>query len=116
MKYYFKEIKFSKLFDKEDLTDLEFNKLIEAIHVHGYRGASKMKHNGVVPIRAVYNKLWKDLEIDMEKESSEIKSQYKNCCAVKVVAHVPSGKRLIGYMYNLDDGNYGLYILQTSHY
>ena len=55
-------ILFSNHFSKKDLDDNEYEKLIEAIDVHGYRGASKKRHNGVVPIRPVGKQLWKDLE------------------------------------------------------
>ena len=110
-------ITFSEKFDKKDLDDSEYNKLIEAIHVHGYRGASKKRHNGVVPIRPVDKKLFKDLDKTMEKETNEIKNRYKKCVKIKIVAHVPSGKRLVGYMYNIKETNsYGLFIVTTSHY
>lgn len=36
-------------------------KLEQAIEVHGYRGASKKRNNGIVPIRPTDKELWKSL-------------------------------------------------------
>jgi hypothetical protein len=116
---YFKKIEFSKLFtDKPD--EKELVKLTEAITIHGYRGASKKRHNGVVPIRPSDKQLLKDLKNKTKNEPQKIQTLYQNCCKVKVVAHVPSGNRLVGYMYNINEkvGNseLGLYIVTSSHY
>ena len=44
------QLRDNKTYDKE-LVEKEFPKLQQAVEVHGYRGASKKKHNGIVPIR-----------------------------------------------------------------
>ncbi len=47
---------------KETYDTNEIKKLEDAISIHGYRGASKQKHNGVVPIRPSDTKFWKFLQ------------------------------------------------------
>jgi len=69
---YFANVKISEQFDMKDLNVNEYNKLMDFIYVHGYRGASKKKHNGVVPIRPTDKQLWKDLNKSMNNEPQEI--------------------------------------------
>jgi hypothetical protein len=116
MRVIINKVEFSELFDKFLLNKSELTKLTEAIYIHGYRGASKKRHNGVVPIRPVDKQLLKDLNKAILQESNEIQEKYKDCCPIKVVAHVPSGNRLIGYIYNMDNKELGVYILSVSHY
>lgn len=82
------------IFDKQFMND--FPKLEQAAQVHGYRGASKKKHNGIVPIRPTDTGLLKTLA----KLSKEKKWENKqNQLSIKVVAHCDSGNRLVGYRY-----------------
>jgi hypothetical protein len=69
-------------------------KLEQAIQVHGYRGASKKKHNGVVPITARDKKLWQFYNNNQQL----VPAQYQGGLIVKAVAHVPNGDRLVGVM------------------
>lgn len=86
----------------------EIAKLEEAIRIHGYRGASKKKHNGVVPIRPSDAKFWKFLE-----PFALTNEQFP----VKVVAHVPAGHRLIGYLQKQEEhGTLTLHILGVCQY
>jgi hypothetical protein len=72
----------------------EWPKLKQAAEVHNYRGASKGKHNGVVPIRPTDKGLLKTLnKILKTKNIDAIKSK---ALPIKVVAHVPTGNRLVG--------------------
>lgn len=111
-----KIIEFSKNFDKDFIENKEFKKLIDSLYAHGYRGPSKKKHNGVVPIKPTDIRLLNDLQKAMSNESKEMQEKFKNCCPIKIVAHVPSGNRLIGYIYNIDTDTTGIYILGCSHY
>ena len=75
----------------------EWPKLKQAAEVHGYRGASKKKHNGIVPIRPTDKNLFKTLH-KLTKDLLDPKLVPK-LLPVKVVAHVPSGNRLVGYRF-----------------
>jgi hypothetical protein len=54
----------------------------QAAEVHGYRGASKFKHNGVVNIKPDDKQLWKslkkfkDLEKDLLKLATENQKEF----------------------------------------
>ena len=72
----------------------DFAKLEQAIAVHGYRGASKKKHNGVVPIPQRDKNLWKFYY----KHQSLVPAEYQAGLVVKAVAHVTTGDRLVGVM------------------
>ena len=87
------EIKERKLYDSLFL-DQEWPKLQQAAEVHGYRGASKKKHNGIVPIRPTDKGLFKTLTKLTEKRAFKIPPE---AIPVKAVAHCPSGNRLVGY-------------------
>jgi len=76
----------------------EYPKLVQAAEVHGYRGPSKKRHNGVVPIRPTDTNLLKQLT-KLVKEHN-ITDKFS---PIKVVAHVPSGNRLIGVKYENGD-------------
>lgn len=94
--------------DKSNYDSKEIKKLEESIFIHGSRGASKKKHNSVVPIRPTDSKFWKFLE-----SFKFTNRQFP----VKVVAHVPSGNRLIGYIEKLDDDeSLSLHILGVCQY
>lgn len=99
------------LIDAEDLA-----KLVQAIHVHGYRGPSKQKHNGVVPIRPTDGNLLKDyFNFLQEIDDQELQLLLREGTPVKVVAHVPDGYRLLGSMYKIGTATH-LYILGISNY
>lgn len=82
-----------KKFDRAFL-ESEWPKLSQAAEVHGYRGPSKKKKNGIVPIRPADKGLLKTLE-RLRKDSSLMIPLIG--VPIKVVAHVPSGNRLVGY-------------------
>jgi hypothetical protein len=105
------DIKANK-YDKQFAKD--WPKLEQAAQVHGYRGASKKKHNGIVPIRPSDSGLFKTLE-KLSKEKNWINKQ--NQLPIKVVAHCESGNRLVGYRY-LDglDNIQKIHILGLANY
>lgn len=105
---------------KEYMDEVEVDKLEQAIEVHGYRGPSKKKHNGVVPIRPSDKHLWKALakfrEIEQNEINELIKMGNKYIADVKVVAHVTNGNRVIGCVYENNDGELSLHILGFANY
>jgi len=110
------EENFQKILDNNAWTfgyiEKEVEKLKQAIEVHGYRGASKKKHNGIVPIRPSDSNLIKVLKKLTEQLEPEIKEKCLNAIPIKVVAHVPSGWRMIGY--RLSDGS--IFLLGMGNY
>lgn len=76
----------------------EWPKLKQAAEVHGYRGPSRRKHNGIVPIRPTDKGLLKTLQKTTQNLISP--DDRPGLMPVKAVAHVPSGNRLVGYMDN----------------
>jgi hypothetical protein len=87
------------------MEEREVCKLEQAIEVHGYRGASKKKHNGIVPIRDSDKQLLKSLHKYEEMDREFIKKQVSDGCSelplmIKGVAHCPSGTRIVGLMYS----------------
>lgn len=105
------EIAEGKIYDKVFLQK-EWPKLEQAAQVHGYRGASKKKHNGVVPIRPTDKGLFKTLEKLVHKRSFVIP---QGAIPIKAVAHCPSGNRLVGY-YWLEKEKYNIRILGVANY
>jgi len=97
----------------------EVSKLEQAIEVHGYRGASKLKHNGVVNIKPDDKELWKSLNKFKELEKQLLSKTTENgetfLIDVKVVAHVPNGNRIIGSIYKKEE-DLILYLLGFSNY
>lgn len=97
---------FMKLINERQFDDnflnSEWPKLHQAAEVHGYRGASKKKHNGIVPIRPSDTGLLKTL-----KRLTKSEKNISNAIPIKVVAHVPSGNRLVGYRFS--DGSISIY-------
>jgi hypothetical protein len=96
---------------REELDPLEVKKLEQAADVHGYRGPSRKKHNGIVPIRPTDHELWKVYKKLLDSPDVQTLTTGKTLVPVKVVAHVPSGNRLVGAMMNgeliiLGMGNY----------
>ncbi len=83
------------------MDEKEVAKLEQAIEAHGYRGASKSKHNGVVNIKPLPQdaQLWKALERFKTPLDSEDSKKLKFLIEVKVVAHCPSGNRIVGSLY-----------------
>src|SRR5947209_5357034 len=98
-------VRFSEFYDAQrpTLDPREVAKLEQAAQVHGYRGASRKKHNGVVPIQPTDRHL--------------LTFYHKQAAAappalpVKVVAHVPSGNRLVAVLSGGD-----LYVLGMANY
>jgi len=106
---------------KKQMDDSEVNKLEQAIDVHGYRGQSKMKHNGVVNIKIDDNELWKSLKKYNQHETNNInqiinENKLVHYCDVKVVAHCPNGNRSIGPLYKDDKDDLYLILLGFSNY
>lgn len=96
-------------YDKQFVKD--FPKLEQATQVHGYRGASKKKHNGIVPIRPSDKGLLKTLaKLSKEKQWTARENQLP----IKVVAHCESGNRLVGYRYL--DKSPKIHILGVANY
>ena len=89
---------------KENMDVKEVEKLEQAIEVHGYRGASKKKHNGVVNIKpddvqllkclAKFRTLENKFTTDLIKDD-----QLQKKIDVKVVAHIDNGNRAVGEIY-----------------
>lgn len=98
-----------------DVDNKDVQKLEQAIYVHGYRGASKKKHNGVVPIKDSDTKLLKKYYHSINKYDEQMLEIFRKGTPVKVVAHVPNGNRLIGCMIN-DGPNLTLHILDIANY
>jgi hypothetical protein len=101
----------SYAFQRQLMDPSEVNKLEQAIEVHGYRGASKSKHNGVVNIKPEDKELWKSLTKFKLLNKDVMKGQH--IVDVKVVAHVPNGNRIVGIIYRFD-GIETLYLLGFS--
>jgi hypothetical protein len=106
---------------KKSMNLSEVNKLEQAVDVHGYRGSSKMKHNGVVNIKPDDKQLWKSLNKynivegkNMEKiiNDNKLIKHYD----VKVVAHCPNGNRGVGTIYKNDKGESALVLLGFANY
>ena len=99
----------------------EVNKLEQAIDVHGYRGQSKMKHNGVVNIKPDDKQLWKSFNKYNQTKNKTINDTITNnklthCYDIKVVAHCPNGNRCVGSMYRNDNGENYLILLGFANY
>lgn len=73
-----------------DVDGQDLAKLLQAVEVHGYRGPSKKRHNGVVPIRPCDARLRRELARRLA-DHPELARGFP----VKVVAHV-DGTRLVG--------------------
>lgn len=102
-----------------DLSDV--NKLEQAIEVHGYRGSSKGKHNGIVNIKPDDKELWKSLKKYIETENQNIEKYIKtnkliHIFDVKIVAHCPDGNRSIGCLYKNEDSELFLILLGFTNY
>ena len=105
----FDQIVYSPNFENRisDIKDNELSKLQEAITVHGYRGPSKKKHNGVVPIRPTDKNLFKYHRIYLEGEDKEVqKDFYVNLnsraltphLGAKVEIRLYNGQIIVGYL------------------
>lgn len=92
----------------ENFTNVEFPKLQQAAEVHGYRGSSKKKHNGIVPIRPSDKGLLKSLSKLVDEGNKEMLNKIKHALPIKVVAHVPTGNRLVGYLFEKNIYIYGV--------
>lgn len=96
--------------DHYTLEDIE--KLKQAVEVHGYRGASKKKHNGIVPIRPNDTNLINTLHRLTKKLPENIRNRCITGFPIKVVAHVPTGWRMVGYRWSNGD----IYIVGMANY
>ena len=106
---------------KKYMDEKEVNKLEQAIEVHGYKGVSKCKQNGVVNIKPDDSQLWKSLnkfkKNDCEFISESVKTNNETFYIdVKVVAHCPNGNRAIGSLYKNQTGKLTLYVIGFSNY
>lgn len=131
-KYKISETNTSKLdldeiiFDRKFLAELDIfpkkfpndkiHKLRNAAIKHGYRGPSNGKRNGIVPIRPSDIQLLEDYKRSISNLAPDLQSMLKDAKPVKVVAHVPSGNRLIGALYENEEGNRSVYIVSISNY
>jgi hypothetical protein len=117
----------SYFIQKSQMDNSEVEKLEQAIEVHGYRGASSKKHNGVVNIKPTDLQLFKSLNkyklLDTNKEILDhIKLvNLELVIDVKVVAHCPSGNRCVGSLYreknkNNDKADLILYVFGFANY
>lgn len=95
--------------------DVELPKLHKAAITHGYRGPSKHKNNGVVPIRSADTTLMAAFNEFIGELPEGLQDKLEDATPVKVVAHVPSGNRLVGAMYQ-EDGKHKVYILGAANY
>jgi hypothetical protein len=76
------------------ISDSALAKLEQAIDVHEYRGPSKKRHNGVVPLPPRDKNLWKFYHATRALAPPG----FDGGLPVKVVAHIPTGHRLVGIM------------------
>jgi hypothetical protein len=103
---------------REQMDQKEVNKFEQAIEVHGYRGSSKKKHNGVVLIKPTDTQLLKSLEKFYETEKAYITRQplLTKVADVKIVAHVENGNRAIGQLYTNQQRELVLVLMGFSNY
>lgn len=103
------------LVQRPQMDQLEVSKLEQAIAVHGYRGPSKFKHNGVVNIKPNDKQLWKSITKFKEMEKTLLPTD-NFFVDVKVVGHVPNGDRIVGSLYRNTNNEFTLYLLGFSNY
>lgn len=105
----------------------EVEKLEQAAEVHGYRGNSKAKHNGIVTIRPTDAYLLKALDIYSAREKKFLETATRQedrkmdekstqLLPVKLVAHCPSGNRAVGLLYLEDNEPIILLVLGFGNY
>jgi len=95
---------------------IELMKLHNAAITHGYRGPSKHKRNGIVPIKPTDYGLLKAYDKLLLQASNDIQIKLQDATKIKVVAHVPSGNRLIGGLYQDEHNKFFVYILGAANY
>lgn len=102
------------------MDEKEVAKLERVAVVHGYRGKSKMKHNGVVDIKSSDTELLKAMGRFIISEHDFLLAATVNQTLranVKVVAHIPNGNRAIGLLYIHDTSReLTLYLLGFANY
>ena len=119
---YFNKIVFTDTYknQREQMDQKEVLKFEQAMQVHGYRGSSKMKHNGVVNIKPIDTQLWKSINKFKQLETGlflDINDEQLIFVAdVKAVAHVINGNRAIGSIYKNENNQLVLYMLGFSNY
>lgn len=100
----------------------DVEKLEQAIEVHGYRGASKKKHNGVVNIKPDDTQLLKSLDrfrsdpLNKDQIEASVKNKETYIIGVKVVAHLTNGDRAVGDLYKSKQGDLILYVFGFANY
>jgi len=102
--------------DRTKVPGSDVDKLEQAIDVHGYRGASKKKHNGVVCIRPSDVKLWKVYNNNVGSCTDLRNIDAELLTAVKVVAHCPNGNRGVGACYEHPTAGFVLVLLGMGNY
>ncbi len=116
---YFEKVVKTKCYltQRDNMNESEIKKLEQAIEVHGYRGPSKKRHNGVVPIRPSDKELWKSIRKFKSLEKVTLNGvNIEFMLDVKIVAHIPNGDRAIGSIYKDSMNNLHLYLLGFSNY
>jgi hypothetical protein len=93
-------------------TYAEAQKLLQAMEVHGWRGPSKKKHNGAVPIPPRDGNLLKTLERLTLLLPPDTRETLRGAAPFKAVAHVKTGYRMVGY--RLSSGT--LYVVGMANY
>lgn len=100
---------------RDSINEREVEKLENAIAVHGYRGSSRCKHNGVVLIKPSDTELLKCVR--HHKPNLIIPEPTLSFVAdVKVVAHCPSGNRIVGCLYKDTNQEWVLFLLSFVNY
>jgi hypothetical protein len=94
-------------------------KLEQAMEVHGYRGASKKKHNGVVNLKPTDNALVRTLQSNQLQDDAWLATNRANktfVANVKVVAHCPDGTRAVGCLFKDEHNVHSLLVHGISNY
>ena len=96
-------------------------KFEQAIDVHGYRGSSKKKHNGVVNIKPDDTQILKAIDKFKNTDKDFINAYLtKNprtfLIDVKIVAHVQNGNRAVGSLYANENNEYTLFLIGFTNY
>lgn len=102
---------------KNNCFEKELSKMHNCAVTYGYRGYSARKNNGIVDIKPTNSQLLKDAEKLLTQKIIEKYSLSSNLKPVKVVAHVPNGNRLIGFLDKTPTNNrHTVVILGVSNY
>ena len=95
----------------------EFAKFHKCATTYGYRGYSACKNNGIVDIKPTDTQLLNDYARLLTKEVIQKYNLSNNLKPIKVVAHVPTGNRLIGVLDRAQrNSRHTVVILGVSNY